>query len=113
MMVPGSRNQQRPHPLLAEVRSLVHESRLHEVELGLTPAAESKSKAGVPPVRPTGGALDEMANRRAGRASADADDDDHDDQDDEDDQDVELAKRQLVNFYEIRKRGASTTPTPS
>jgi P27 family predicted phage terminase small subunit len=46
MMVEGSQGQLRCHPALVEVRALTTECRLIEVELGLTPAAESK--AGVP-----------------------------------------------------------------
>jgi len=51
LMVPGSKGQLRCHPVSVELRSLSTESRLCEVELGLTPCAESK--AGAAPRVPT------------------------------------------------------------
>ena len=63
MIVTGAQKQPRPHPLLAEIRALVTESRLTEIELGLTPA--SASKCGVPAV-PAPSPLDKhLARRRA------------------------------------------------
>jgi hypothetical protein len=41
----GSHKQARAHPALAEIRALSTESRLLEIELGLTPASTSKAGA--------------------------------------------------------------------
>jgi P27 family predicted phage terminase small subunit len=51
LMVPGSKGQLRCNPVTVELRSLSTESRLCEIELGLTPCAESK--AGAAPKVPT------------------------------------------------------------
>jgi P27 family predicted phage terminase small subunit len=61
MMVEGSQGQLRCHPAMAEIRMLTTECRLVEVELGLTPAAESK--AGVPAELPRS-LLDDMRETR-------------------------------------------------
>jgi hypothetical protein len=39
----GSRGQQRAHPCMAAIRPMSTESRLMEIELGLTPVAESRA----------------------------------------------------------------------
>lgn len=76
LMTEGSHGQLRAHPAMAEIRMLTTESRLTEVELGLTPASESK--AGVPAVLPRG-VLDDVMDRRRRPLGAVDDDGDEDD----------------------------------
>lgn len=66
LMTTGSTGQSRAHPAMAEIRMLTTESRLTEVELGLTPAAESKAGADR---RPLSGPMEAMILRQRERGA--------------------------------------------
>jgi P27 family predicted phage terminase small subunit len=76
MVVTGSTGQERVSPWMAEIRLLSTECRLLENELGLSPAAESRS--GIPAL-PMASALTDLIAERAQRRAAQAGEYDDDD----------------------------------
>lgn len=63
LMSVGSHGQQRAHPCMAAIRLMSTESRLMEIELGLTPVAESR--AAIPKGLPTRSIDEQIQRRRA------------------------------------------------
>jgi P27 family predicted phage terminase small subunit len=72
LMSVGSHGQQRAHPCMAAIRLMSTESRLMELELGLTPVAESR--AGIPKELPTLSIDEQIQRRRAYLQPVDDDD---------------------------------------
>jgi len=72
LMSVGSHGQQRAHPCMAAIRLMSTESRLMEIELGLTPVAESR--AGIP--KRAADAIDRRADPAPPRLLQPVDDDD-------------------------------------
>jgi hypothetical protein len=73
LMSVGSHGQQQAHPCMAAIRLMSIESRLKEIELGLTWVAESR--AGIPKELPTLSIDEQIQRRRAYPQPVDDDDD--------------------------------------